>query len=861
LNIHDMTSEKIAKTDRAQDKAIFEKHLEFIDKVLEINKDNDEILWKIILCHESPYGSSYHGDYTRDANGEYTSRPEQYSFINIREYLFSGIYDRDFDLVLSGHDHSYTRTHILKHEAKDTNGMYYGNETITPFEEGSESYYTYADGTTTPKFVPFTDANGVVHEKVRTESRPVKVTNPDGVLHVTAATASGSKEANDQYKHPYAAVTYGYLKGTIHRQGMRIDITPTTLTLTNYGLGNSTKDVNPTDYIIDTFTIEKTAEVALKGVELPESVEIPVGKTEALLATLSPANPTTELTYNWTSSNTDVATVDESGNVLAKAVGNTKITVTVTDSKGSYTAESDISVVAATSVNGVSVDNQTLELFVGDVKTIYATVFPDTATTKDVTWTTDNPAVATVSANGSIEALTPGTATITVTTKDGGKTATCVVTVKAIKATAVVIDVNNVAMKVLDDVALTAMIYPANATYQTITWTSSDPTVVTVDNEGNLKALKPGTAKITAKNAEGKSSACSVTVEGGILSEQTFEDSTNTLFIDNKCWNRVEKDGNWVVELTGEKMTLTATAAAYVKPTIPVPETDFEFSFDMCRLSEKGYKTVNIAFFTNSGAKKSMQIDTNLFETGQWYDIKIVRKGNEKEIIYYKKQTEAEYEKIGSYAAGKTYTNGSNAIHFSIYGDDLTLADEVKKQTNMLFDNFVMASTISVTGISLDKSAETLSVGDTLMLSSAIAPANATDKHITYSSSDSRVATVTSDGTVTAIAPGTATITVTAADGGKTAICTVIVKGEGLNITKNGWAFMVGTDSDITGDVVYVGAYDANERLIGIGIADFNTAASTDVTMTEPTNTPAYFKAFVWDSNMTPAIEAARLEN
>ena len=263
LSVHDMDDNKTGiSSARAVNKAAADKHLEFIDKVLELNADNDEILWKVLLVHESAYGSSYHANYTQDANGNYTARPEQYMFIDMKEYLFPGIYDRDFDVVLSGHDHVYTRSHILKHEAIDTNGMYYGNETITPYENTSGSnYYTYADGTTTPTFVDFTDVNGVVHTDKKVASLPVKVTNPDGLLHITAGgSSSGQNPA--AYPTIYAAIAFG--KGDKELQGMsriaiRIDVTPTTMTFTCYALGTSDANVNCEDYVLDTFTIEKSA--------------------------------------------------------------------------------------------------------------------------------------------------------------------------------------------------------------------------------------------------------------------------------------------------------------------------------------------------------------------------------------------------------------------------------------------------------------------------------------------------------------------------------------------------------------------------------------------------------------------------
>lgn len=82
---------------------------------------------------------------------------------------------------------------------------------------------------------------------------------------------------------------------------------------------------------------------------------------------------------------------------------------------------------------------------------------------------------------------------------------------------------------------------------------------------------------------------------------------------------------------------------------------------------------------------------------------------------------------------------------------------------------------VSVTGVSLDKTSAELDVGGTLTLTKTIEPANATNPKVTWISSDVKVATV-ENGTVKAVAAGTAVITVTTEDGGKTATCTVTVK-------------------------------------------------------------------------------------
>ncbi|MBQ3135647.1 MAG: metallophosphoesterase [Oscillospiraceae bacterium] len=283
LNVNDFVYGGAAthtQAKRDQNKQTAEYHLEFIDKVLELNEDNEDIQWKVIVYHESPYGSSYHGNFTQNADGLYEERPEQHMFVDMREYLLPGIYDRDFDVVLSGHDHTYTRSHILKHEAVDTDSLYYGNETVTPFENTfGNNYYTYADGTTSPTFVNWSDSNGVVHTDKKTASLPVKVTNPDGVLHITASSSSGSTNNAAVHEHPAVAVVHSGREPK--RQAILVEVTPTTLTFTNYGLGTANEDYVLADNVIDTFTIERVEEQrGTVTVEQGANGTISVDKTE-----------------------------------------------------------------------------------------------------------------------------------------------------------------------------------------------------------------------------------------------------------------------------------------------------------------------------------------------------------------------------------------------------------------------------------------------------------------------------------------------------------------------------------------------------------------------------------------------------
>ena len=175
-----------------------------------------------------------------------------------------------------------------------------------------------------------------------------------------------------------------------------------------------------------------TGDVTYKvtGVSLsPTTLTLDVGASSTLTATITPDNASNK-SINWESGNTGVATVDTSGKVTAVAQGTTTITATAADGSGK-SAECSVTVKEAANVpvESVSLDKTSLGLTEGETTQLTATVEPEDASNKNVTWESSNTNVATVN-NGEVTAVSAGTATITVTTVDGGKTDTCTVTVR-----------------------------------------------------------------------------------------------------------------------------------------------------------------------------------------------------------------------------------------------------------------------------------------------------------------------------------------------------------------------------------------------------------------------------------------------
>ena len=149
----------------------------------------------------------------------------------------------------------------------------------------------------------------------------------------------------------------------------------------------------------------------------------------------------------------------------------------------------------------------------GEKATIYAVYNPSNVTDKVLYWTSSNPSVATVS-EGNITAVGKGTATITATSRDGGKKATCEVTVTdgTVELQSLTLKSDMEILTKGSKTTIYAVYNPSNVTDKVLYWTSSNPKVATV-SEGNVVAVGNGVATITAKSRDGgKIATCQIIV-------------------------------------------------------------------------------------------------------------------------------------------------------------------------------------------------------------------------------------------------------------------------------------------------------------------------------------------------------------
>ncbi|MBQ1435683.1 MAG: Ig domain-containing protein [Clostridia bacterium] len=426
--------------------------------------------------------------------------------------------------------------------------------------------------------------------------------------------------------------------------------------------------------------------VQVTGLTLNKAtMNLTVGGSETLTATVTPQNASLKTVF-WKSSNPAVAEVDQSGKVTGKSKG--EAVITAISNGGPWSKSCTVTVSAPVSVTAVTLSKTKLSIPEGNSEYLTCTVSPSSATDKTVSWQSSNPAVATVSADGKVTAVSKGSATITVKAKDGSnKTAECKVTVTAaVHVTGVKLDKTTMTLPFNGSGTLTATVSPSNASNKLVTWKSSNPAVVAVNGAGEVTAVSDGKATITVTTADGgKSASCTVTVKPQVHVKSVKLDKTElTLVLGQYPMNQA------VLSATVSPSNATFTGVTWKSSDNSVA-TVYKGT-----VTAQALGTANITVTTDDGEKTA-----------------------------------------------------------------------VCKVT--------VIKPVYVTGITLDPDELSLGVGEKQTITPVIKPTGATNKLVTWESNKPSVASVDSYGAVTGKSEGTAVITAKTVDGAKTAVCAVTV--------------------------------------------------------------------------------------
>ena len=256
-------------------------------------------------------------------------------------------------------------------------------------------------------------------------------------------------------------------------------------------------------------TAEVKVIVPIKNISLnTDKLTINRGNSSQLELTIDPEDTTDDKTVTWTSSDTDVATVSNTGKVTAKKIGTTIITAKV----GTHEVRCTVTVNAP--IKSIKINSADLTLNKGTTQSLSVTINPeDTTDDKTITWESSDTKVVEVDENGTIVAKGAGSATITATVGKYSSSIKVTVIIPIVSFT-----VSQEEMTIIKGSAnskvISTVINPEDTTEdKTITWTSSNPNIIEVDENGKVTGLKEGTAKITGTLKNGKTVTVDVTVE------------------------------------------------------------------------------------------------------------------------------------------------------------------------------------------------------------------------------------------------------------------------------------------------------------------------------------------------------------
>ena len=264
------------------------------------------------------------------------------------------------------------------------------------------------------------------------------------------------------------------------------------------------------------------------------TLSLKVGETDRLQATISPDNADNKK-VNWSSSNEQLATVDVEGNIQALKAGEVWITATSDDNSE---IKASCKVTINQPVTEISLSQTNIELSnIGESVQLEATITPEDASDKSVTWKSNNEQVCIVSSTGMVTAIGAGTTVVTATTNDGDRMAVCIVNVK--------LQEYNITLDFMLNVGETVQLYATVSGYtnNNVNWSSSNDQIVTVDNNGNVTAKKVGTATIYASLASDPDvqASCAVTVNGQVGILEISSDSLDKSSLYDTMGRQIQK--------------------------------------------------------------------------------------------------------------------------------------------------------------------------------------------------------------------------------------------------------------------------------------------------------------------------------
>jgi uncharacterized repeat protein (TIGR02543 family) len=421
-------------------------------------------------------------------------------------------------------------------------------------------------------------------------------------------------------------------------------------------------------------------------------------------------------------------------------------------------------------VTGVTLAPGTASVAVGSTVALTATVSPANATDKTVSYSSSNTAVATVNAAGVVSGVSAGTATITVTTQDGSKTATSAITVTAVTgSTNIATSGTGTTWNNIPSATSTSDATKASNTAINNSNTSVDVVYADATAAGNWQAagIVWSTAQSGITSVKFYNGTCTSLANNGVYSAgiKIQQSADGTSWTDISGWT-ISPAYQYTAASSNVVYTFSGASLSNVRGirVIGQVRTNDSWSVNVKEVEVfSGSGTSNVAVTGVSVSPTSASVavggTTTLTAT--------VAPSNatNKNVTWSSSNTAVATVSSAGVVTG--VAAGSATI-------TVTTQDGARTATSTIT---VTAANVAVTGVSVSPTSASVAVGATTTLTATVSPSNATNKNVSWSSSNTAVATVSSTGLVTGVAAGSTTITVTTQDGSKTATSAITVTG------------------------------------------------------------------------------------
>ncbi len=488
----------------------------------------------------------------------------------------------------------------------------------------------------------------------------------------------------------------------------------------------------------------------------------------------------------WSSTDPGIATVVD-GLVTGIRAGTTFITVKQTINGIVKKATCEITV--QQSVASVTLDPDKVFLAIGEYKTLHATISPNNLSNVVLQWRSSNDKIVKIvetnALTASIQGVAGGTAVISAINQDNVVVGYCHVTVKQ-PVTSIVLSETDITVELASKrVQLRATVYPDNAANQKVIWSTTDQSVAKVDQNGLITLVKPGIANIFATSDDNPAikAMCKITIRIPVVSVG-LDETSKTMYVGEAARLSyvvlpTNASNNSVVWYSTNSKVATVdntgkvSAKAVGSTVIVLKSIDGSFT-QYCTITVKQIAT-------------GVQFDVKdlKLKTGESYQIITTltpKDSTDSELTWESSDTKVAVVE----GNGKVVARGAGkAIIFA-----RTPAGGVT------YCNVTV--TQPVNGLVLNYTDYTLYIGKTFKLTVSVNPSGATNPDVTWKSSNTKVATVAADGTVTGIEGGMTVITCTTTDGGFSSICVVTVKEAVTSISLNYENYNLGIDKSVT---------------------------------------------------------------